>query len=522
MPEESSDINGLVGRILSIVARRRWWIVLPMCLIGAGAALVSLVLPNHYRSAATIEVDSRKISNEYVVAINTGNPTDVVNAIQNKILSRTRLLQIADEFHLYQRLAGNPEARLEAMRNDIELQPLDKNSNQKMLNTFLVAFTALSPDIAQKVAERLTQLFIRENLNFQQERDKGATAFLNQQLVVVRANLDKSQAALATFKAQHLGELPEEQQSNLEALTGLQMQLQTAQSNLMQARQQRAALQSSLAFQAASNADGVTSSTESTPLSKARADLAQLTAQRDALLARYSPLYPDVINLNQEILKAKARVHALTSESPSGSAGVTTPKETSDPAVVQIKSQLAATDAEIKNAEQISAKLQTKIDEYQSKLGLEPLRQQQLSELEQEYTVAQKQYAELLGRQSESELAAGMAQQEGSKDFQMIDPPDFPWQPSGPHRMKIAAGGLAGGLFLGLALAFLVDSRDRSFHTESEVRTYLSIPMVVGVPPLDTPKDMRARRNTRRIEWVMAVVLTLLVTAAEILVLRRH
>jgi hypothetical protein len=49
-----------------------------------------------------------------------------------------------------------------------------------------------------------------------------------------------------------------------------------------------------------------------------------------------------------------------------------------------------------------------------------------------------------------------------------------------------AFGGFAGGLALGVAIAFFLESRDSSFRTERDVETALRLPVLAMVPAVES------------------------------------
>jgi len=49
-----------------------------------------------------------------------------------------------------------------------------------------------------------------------------------------------------------------------------------------------------------------------------------------------------------------------------------------------------------------------------------------------------------------------------------------------------ALGGLAGGLALGIAIAFFLESRDSSFRTERDVEIALRLPVLAMVPTVES------------------------------------
>jgi hypothetical protein len=93
-------------------------------------------------------------------------------------------------------------------------------------------------------------------------------------------------------------------------------------------------------------------------------------------------------------------------------------------------------------------------------------------------------------------------------------------KPSAPKRLKIALGGIGGGLLVGLALAFLIDMRDSSFHSEKALGQTFSLPLVLGVPLVRSQSELRSRGRRIAFEWLTASVMTLTMLAAEYYVFR--
>jgi hypothetical protein len=86
--------------------------------------------------------------------------------------------------------------------------------------------------------------------------------------------------------------------------------------------------------------------------------------------------------------------------------------------------------------------------------------------------------------------------------------------------MNLSLGAAAAGLSLGLAVAFLIDLQDRSFHSEKELRKHFSPPVVIGMPLLLTPIEAQMRRWRKVFEWCFGSVLIMAVFAAEFYVYR--
>ena len=131
---------------------------------------------------------------------------------------------------------------------------------------------------------------------------------------------------------------------------------------------------------------------------------------------------------------------------------------------------------EIENLLRDEKQLKASLAQYQSRLNLTPVREQQLLGLTRDYDLMKKDYEDLVSKEMQSQLATSLEKNQGGRQFRLVDPPSLPVVPASPNRLKLNLGGLAGGAAFGLLLAFLMEMRDRSFHTESELSASLLPP----------------------------------------------
>ena len=527
MPETETDLSETVERVLRLVTERRWWIILAACGTVLATNGVLSLLPNHYNSEATLLVVQQQIPERYVVSTTSTGIADALQAMTQEVLSRTRLLGIIEEFHLYpkerKRLA--PEEVMDLMRKNIDILPMNASPERKDFNAFKISFTADNPQLAQEVTSRLTSLFIEENLKTREDQARNTTNFLSAQLEIVQKKLTEQEARLRDYKMQHLGELPEQQPGNLAILSGMQTQLQNTTANLNRAQQQRVYLESQLSGYRGLASRGVVMAGASdigkivSPLQAAQNDLAKLKADREALLDRYTPEHPDVVRAEREIAKKQALVKALKeAKSPTpqtAAAAADTSNADDDPAVAQLKSQLEANRMDTESLGKEETRLKAAVAEYQGRLNSTPVREQQLSEVLRNYDLLKQNYADLLSKQQQSQLATNLEKQQEGQQFRLVDPPSLPTVPASPKRMKMSLGGAAGGIFLGLALAFLMDMKNASYHTEREMSNQFKLPIMLGVPLLLTQREERKRTWRKSFEWAAASVLLMAVFAAE-------
>jgi polysaccharide chain length determinant protein (PEP-CTERM system associated) len=542
VPEEEAEgnLSETLERVWHALTKYRWWILSPACVVTLATVGVLRVLPNRYTSEATLVVVQQRVPERYVVPNSTTPVAAELQAMQQEALSRNQLQEIIRGFSLYQKESRRlaPEEVIELMQKDIDITPLAETTTSagKDFNAFRISFTAGSPVVAQQVTSTLTSLIIQQNLKTRSEQATDTTSFLHEQLEAAKKKLADQEQRLRDFKMQNLGELPEQQSGNLAILTSLQTQLQNTMAAMSRAQEQRAYLESLLSgYQALSVRNAPLPGTSdvnpvASPIDIAQSDLAKLQAEKAMLLSRYRPTHPDVIAKEQEIASAETALERLkanaskTSIPNTGKAESQTrpPSGAADqPAIAQTRSQLEANRLEIANLSKEETQLKASLAQYQNRLNLTPVREQQLTGLLRDYDLQKQNYTDLVNKELQSQLATNLEKDQGGRQFRLVDPPSLPVVPSSPKRLKINLGGAVGGVILGLALAFLMAMRDRSFHAEKQLSQRFGLPLVVGVPMLLTPSEKRYRAWRASFEWLAGSVLVLAVCAVEFYSYRR-
>ena len=138
-----------------------------------------------------------------------------------------------------------------------------------------------------------------------------------------------------------------------------------------------------------------------------------------------------------------------------------------DTGVAQLRSQLSANKLEIDNLHRRSRNY-GQCSSYESRLNITPVREQELTAIQRDYDLLKLHYGELLKKEQESQLATDLEKRQEGQQFRLADPPNLPTIPSSPKRLKISLVGLLAGVICGCVLAFLVDLRNSSFHSEDD------------------------------------------------------
>jgi polysaccharide chain length determinant protein (PEP-CTERM system associated) len=500
-PEPEGDSSQIVQQLLRIAIKRRSLIMLTGLATLSAAVVALSFVPSLYTSEATILIVEQQIPQSLVAPLSTANVFQKLDAMKHEVLSRARLLQIIDETGVFVKEKSlSPDLAVESMRKSIEIDPIDVEQGNSF-SAFSVSFSAGTPEAAQDVTRRLSSLFIERSSEVQTHKATTTTNFLKEQVEEKRKKAAELEQGIRAFKIQYAGELPDDHQANETRLAEARTQLQNTVATLDRARGQRIVWESMLS----GNLNG---------------SLTRLKSERKVLLARFTPQHPDVVKKDEEIAQLEALMGQIT-------AGASLPENqlsrltAGDPIVAQMVGQLQSNRLEIEGLAKDEKRQRAEIMEVQGHLSLTPAREQQLTAMTRELEALNQDIIGVEKAQQPSEWAADMERRQEGQQYRQLDPASFPLKPTSPDRWKISLGSLIGGLTLGFGLAFLMDHRNATFHSEKELRQHFSPPLVITVPLVPTPREERRRNWKDGLEWLASGVLAAAMLAIAFYV-RRH
>src|SRR5258708_38948660 len=99
-----------------------------------------------------------------------------------------------------------------------------KEGSSLGLSAFTIECEGRHRQVVAQVANQLAASFIEWNLKNREQQAQDTSDFLAGQLKDAKQNLEEQEAKVSAFKMRHLGEMPEQQAANLQALSQLQGQ----------------------------------------------------------------------------------------------------------------------------------------------------------------------------------------------------------------------------------------------------------------------------------------------------------
>ena len=468
------------------VFRRYWWI-LPIAVVGCGtiAMLLAMVLPKQYISQTLILVQQPTVPSDIVKPVVTEDLNHRLASMQEQILSRTRLEPIIEKFGLYPELRGKVhiEDLVERLRTSIVITPLVSmpGTQNQSLPGFYVNVTFNNPQLGQQICTEITSMFMEQNAHALEQQAARTTSFLSQQLDEAKTKPDAQDAKLAQFKRQYLGSLPEEEQTNLSLLMGMNSQLEANTQALSRAQQDKV-FNESLLNQQQANLEAARHQPGKNPETMEQ-QLITLQDQLTVLQARYTAEHPDIIKIKNSIEEVKKRMAEEPKTNPSGSENAQTTRS-EPPQMQQLRAKQRQDELNIADLTKRQAQIQNQIGVLQARVQASPVVEQQFKEMTRNHQSALDFYNELLKKSNNSEMASDLQHQQEGEQFRVLDPPSLPDKPSFPKKSYFLGAGLGAGFALGVGILALIAFNDRSIYTERDVERCLQLPVLGLIPKL--------------------------------------
>jgi uncharacterized protein involved in exopolysaccharide biosynthesis len=555
--------SGLRDYVAAVRHRRRWLLATFAAGLVISVAL-ALLLPPHYRSFATILIEQQEMPQDLVRSTVTSYADERVQIISQRVMTTETLLNIIRRYDLYprERVKSTREALLNRMRRDIGLKMIsadviDPRSGRPTSATiaFELSYTSPSADLAAKVANELTTLYLNENLNNRTQLARDAATFLESEGDRLNRKIGDLEAQLAQFKEKNFRQLPELTQLNMQLLDRTDEEIRTQEARQSSLEQQRVYLEAQLAqlkpnsavfsetgerilstadrlkmarsqlasakaryapdhpdilrlqrevagleqeLAAAPGGPGTAAAAAAAgTVSDLRRDLERAQAELAQARERYGPDHPDRIRLEREVAQLQEQLAAAPAPATVAAAG---PKADADnPAYVQIEAQLSATTNDLDAVTAELTKLRAKAREYQSSVSVAPQVEQQYRELTRDYDNTRLKYQEIRSKQSEAKTAQNLEADRKGERFTLIDPPLPPEEPVSPNRLLILVAGLLLSAGLAVGIVWVLETTDSSVRGRLDLLKLTGIPPLALVPHITTDAERLADRRRLRL-----------------------
>ena len=432
---------------LSVLRRRKWWFIVPaVAALVVGVALV-LFLPKEYLSTATVGIAAPSVSAD-LAASAALNRDDRIRALSQQLLSRQVLARVVRAEGLD---AGEQGLDQAINRVRAGVQPVSfptpvapSSNNQPPLDVVYVSYLDRSPEAAQRIANRLVEVFVDETSRARAARAEDTTVFLEAQLRETQARLNDTEAKLREAKQAHMGRLPEQTAANLQSLNGLRQQLESTNIALRGEQDRLSMIERQI--------EAMQQGAETLPLlnggpAPATPELRVQTLEQELTAARmsYTDKHPEVVRLQEELKAARSAAAAERTRPAEDRLGFLK----NDPAYRQLLADRENGRLRVRELQRAESQARAQIGLYQARVESAPMVEQQMLALQREYDLQKKQYEDLVARREAARMTESLERRQAGEQFRVFAPASWPGAPHKPDRLRILLGALLAGAFLG-------------------------------------------------------------------------
>ncbi|MBB5346946.1 hypothetical protein JWG42_12825 [Desulfoprunum benzoelyticum] len=497
-----------IRKYLDLFVRWKSFIVAAILISLPVGLAVYLTTPKVYQSTSLLSYEQRSInpSQSRLSPDMASAIRDVVSTLTKMVTSRTNLENVITTLDLYPEMRQRlpMEDVIDMMRKNIEIVPMNQG------DIFEIRYSGGKPDKVVKVTNALAAKFIEENLKFRAERATETSAYASDELEMAKTVMDRKDAIMRDYKLKHYNELPEHRQTNVSRLIALQEQYQAKQESIQDLEKTAALVQdqiTNLRRMITSQTDLLAADDTNWAAGGGMQDsLIELREVLKNLQLKYTENHP-------EVKRTKKRIARLEQELANGGgqqAGIgdgpsALSPDSTDPILLQLKTQLKNIQLSIRNIEAEKESLRKSISQYEEWVAAAPVREAEWSALTREYGELKRHYDMLVSSDLQAKSMLNLEKQQKGSQFKIVDSARVPEKPIKPDFVKILAVTLFCSLGLGFGVPFVWDFLDPSFRDQNDIETYLGVPVLCTIPLIETEREKTWGRRKFQIGLLAAV-----------------
>lgn len=457
---------------VAVAKRRRWSVIVPTLLGVATGVALAMLLPREYVATATLAVTSPSMSGG-LASTTPADQIERIRAISHELLSSPVVEQVARDEGLVETAPIETVVTGIRRRTTVAVPPRSLSSTGRIEpDTFVVSYTGKSPELAQRVANRLTQVFVDMHSKMRETRAEDTSAFLARQLANSREKLDAAETRLREAKASFQGRLPEQALGNLQSVSALRQRQDNDRQALTTERDRLALIDRQIEDLKQDSQTAATVAVET----RSRERLSSLEQQLADARLQYTSRHPEVQRLEGELERARAEDAAERRQA--ASAG---PVPT-DPAARTLLAERERAGLRIRDLEAAAVRTQAELDRYQGLMNEAPLVEQRLMSLSQAYEFEKQQTQKLAEQHQTAMLNEDLERRQARERFVVLYAAQRPQQPASPNVVLVLAASAIVGLTLGGLLALVREFMDRSVHDRRTLESEFGPPVLAEIP----------------------------------------
>jgi len=424
-----------IREIMDIVRRRKIYFLVPFLVISLISVVGAFLMPKRYESYTTILVKGEKINPLNWMTAVEGAQQNQLGLFNEIVLSRTTIQSLLDS------LGQAPDPSKNEKWDDlIEGTRRKVGTEIRGNDSFRITYADNDPFVTQKAVTVLCNTYIQISLKSDRQQAEETVKFLEQKVEELRKEFDQAQQAYVSSRHSGLAQQPDEEASlrlkhakEQEDFTTIEQTLQQQQRALSQIRfiQENLDDPTTISKIAALDLQGVTSYVDT---------LKALSLKYNQLLIRYTPRYPRVQSVREEVV-------ALLGKS------------------------AEALQAAIQNTQARKASVASLREQTLGELSRSINVQAYGTERSAEFIRVKENYDAAKQRLGQAKVTKELADRGASK-YVILDPAQAPDRPTKPKKMPIMMGGAALGFIVGIAAMWLMEYYDPTVRRRQDIEIF--------------------------------------------------
>jgi polysaccharide biosynthesis transport protein len=541
-----------LGDYLLALKRRRVW-------AGAAAAVVVLVslylaygVPPTYRANATILIEQQDIPQDLVRTTVTGYADERIQSISQRVMTRDNLVSIAERHDLFPdiRASGSEGTLLSSMREAIFFEQVQANildesrgRTYPVTIAFSVAFEYSVPELAQAVANELSELFLLENTRTRTELAGETLTFLEQEALALREETADLEQKMAAFKEANQHTMPELSGLNMDLIRRTEAELERVRQEIRNLEYQR----NLLAVELRSTSRTTPVFSESGEVILTGEDrLRSLQSEFLRLSAIYSPDHPDLQRIQREIRAldgsaggSGSSTALLTEELAAREAELEdarrrysdshpdvrrltavvadlraqiadgagrprpAPQAPNNPAYIQLQVQIDSNNRQILESQARVQRLEQELQDYTARVARTPETEREWLSLARDHNLAVNKYQQVRTQIVEAQRGVALETAQKGERLTLIDPARLPQEPIRPNPPIILLVGFMFALGAAAGLVAMLETLDSTVRGAKDVRALLELPALASIPYVANASDRQAMFMRSAAVWTL-------------------
>lgn len=477
---------------LSLFWRRLHWFLLFLVIGSAVGLTLATVLPPVYVAKARLLVESEQIPGNLAESTVRTEATEQLQIIQQRILTRDTLVDMANRLDIYGNRAegGRPRMTTDELVADLRarISIVTTGGAQRRGPTLAtlvsVNFEAPTARMSSRVTNELVTLIQRQDVEMRTGAARKTLDFFEQEVDRLDGVLARQSAAILEFKEENQEALPDSldfRRTQQAAAQERQLQLEREVGALRDRRTRLESLRAQFETQGR------------TPDAPARTpeeqQLQALEEELATLLTVLAPANPKVKLLEARVEGMRTRVDAQRALNIPG-----TPTDDTGTPLNNFDLQMAELEGNIEYLAEQRDQIEQSLLNLATTIEATPGNAITLETLERDYANSRVQYDQAVAKRAAAQTGDIIEALRQGQRISVVEQAVVPSEPEKPNRRVIAAGGIGGGMMLGIAMVVLLELLNKGIRRPVDLTNRLGITPFATLPYYRT----RAERIRRR------------------------